>query len=66
MAERKNKKDEVETTHSPELQSQKVNKKNRPWLKENLKKMIEQAGFEDCRYLNLSGGIVALHIAYKY
>ncbi|STX27569.1 ubiquinone/menaquinone biosynthesis methyltransferase [Legionella beliardensis] len=33
---------------------------------ENLKKMIEQAGFEDCQYLNLSGGIVALHIAYKY
>lgn len=33
---------------------------------ENLKKMIENAGFEDCRYHNLSGGIVALHIAYKY
>ncbi|MGC1183332.1 bifunctional demethylmenaquinone methyltransferase/2-methoxy-6-polyprenyl-1,4-benzoquinol methylase UbiE [Legionella sp.] len=31
-----------------------------------LKKMIEDAGFEDCRYHNLSGGIVALHIAYKY
>ncbi len=31
-----------------------------------LKQMIEQAGFEDCRYHNLSGGIVALHIAYKY
>jgi demethylmenaquinone methyltransferase/2-methoxy-6-polyprenyl-1,4-benzoquinol methylase len=31
-----------------------------------LKLMIEQAGFEDCRYHNLSGGIVALHIAYKY
>ncbi|QEY50024.1 bifunctional demethylmenaquinone methyltransferase/2-methoxy-6-polyprenyl-1,4-benzoquinol methylase UbiE [Legionella longbeachae] len=30
------------------------------------KKMIENAGFEDCRYDNLSGGIVALHIAYKY
>jgi len=28
--------------------------------------MIEQAGFEDCQYHNLSGGIVALHIAYKY
>lgn len=28
--------------------------------------MIEQAGFEDCHYHNLSGGIVALHIAYKY
>jgi demethylmenaquinone methyltransferase/2-methoxy-6-polyprenyl-1,4-benzoquinol methylase len=31
-----------------------------------LKQMIEQAGFEDCNYHNLSGGIVALHIAYKY
>lgn len=31
-----------------------------------LKTMIEQAGFEDCTYYNLSGGIVALHIAYKY
>lgn len=33
---------------------------------EDLKSMIEAAGFEDCRYLNLSGGIVALHVAYKY
>lgn len=33
---------------------------------EALKIMIEEAGFADCRYLNLSGGIVALHIAYKY
>lgn len=31
-----------------------------------LQEMIEKAGFEDCRYHNLSGGIVALHIAYKY
>jgi len=31
-----------------------------------LKEMIEQAGFEECHYHNLSGGIVALHIAYKY
>lgn len=31
-----------------------------------LKRLIEQAGFEDCRYHNLSAGIVALHIAYKY
>jgi demethylmenaquinone methyltransferase / 2-methoxy-6-polyprenyl-1,4-benzoquinol methylase len=31
-----------------------------------LKSMIETAGFEDCTYHNLSGGIVALHIAYKY
>ncbi len=28
--------------------------------------MIEEAGFEDCHYDNLSGGIVALHVAYKY
>ncbi len=33
---------------------------------EELKAMIEQAGFEDCYYHNLSGGIVALHIAHKY
>ena len=33
---------------------------------ETLKTMIEQAGFEDCHYHNLSGGIVALHIAHKY
>ena len=33
---------------------------------ESLKTMIEQAGFEDCHYYNLSGGIVALHVAYKY
>lgn len=33
---------------------------------EDLKSMIEEAGFEDCRYHNLSGGIVAIHIAYKY
>ncbi|TAL60551.1 MAG: bifunctional demethylmenaquinone methyltransferase/2-methoxy-6-polyprenyl-1,4-benzoquinol methylase UbiE [Legionella sp.] len=33
---------------------------------EALKKMIENAGFEECHYHNLSGGIVALHIAYKY
>lgn len=33
---------------------------------DTLKAMIEQAGFEDCHYHNLSGGIVALHIAYKY
>ena len=31
-----------------------------------LTKLIEQAGFEECHYHNLSGGIVALHIAYKY
>jgi len=33
---------------------------------EELKAMIERAGFEDCHYHNLSGGIVALHIARKY
>jgi len=33
---------------------------------EELRDMIEQAGFEQCRYHHLSGGIVALHIAYKY
>lgn len=33
---------------------------------DNLKTMMAQAGFEDCRYINLTGGIVALHIGYKY
>jgi demethylmenaquinone methyltransferase/2-methoxy-6-polyprenyl-1,4-benzoquinol methylase len=33
---------------------------------EELQSMMEQAGFEDCRYHNLTGGIVALHIGYKY
>ncbi|KTC64628.1 ubiquinone/menaquinone biosynthesis methyltransferase (plasmid) [Legionella adelaidensis] len=33
---------------------------------EELKGLIERAGFEDCHYHNLTGGIVALHIAYKY
>jgi len=33
---------------------------------ESLKTMIEKVGFEDCTYHNLSGGIVALHVAYKY
>ncbi|KTD24609.1 MULTISPECIES: bifunctional demethylmenaquinone methyltransferase/2-methoxy-6-polyprenyl-1,4-benzoquinol methylase UbiE [Legionella] len=33
---------------------------------EELKAMIERAGFEDCHYHNLTGGIVALHIAHKY
>ncbi|GGI84997.1 bifunctional demethylmenaquinone methyltransferase/2-methoxy-6-polyprenyl-1,4-benzoquinol methylase UbiE [Legionella impletisoli] len=32
----------------------------------DLKEMMEAAGFEDCRYYNLTGGIVALHMAYKY
>lgn len=33
---------------------------------QGLRTMIEKAGFEDCHYHNLSGGIVALHVAYKY
>jgi demethylmenaquinone methyltransferase/2-methoxy-6-polyprenyl-1,4-benzoquinol methylase len=28
--------------------------------------MMQTAGLEGCRYHNLSGGIVALHRAYKY
>lgn len=32
---------------------------------ENLKAMIMTAGFDQCEYENLSGGIVALHCAYK-
>lgn len=31
-----------------------------------LRDMMQQAGFEDCSYHNLSGGIVALHRGYKY
>ena len=33
---------------------------------EKLKGMIEKAGFEDCSYQNLSGGIVAIHRGYKF
>ncbi len=33
---------------------------------ETLRAMMEQAGLEDCRYHNLSGGIVALHSGNKY
>lgn len=33
---------------------------------ETLKSMMEEAGFEDVEYFNLSGGIVALHQGYKY
>jgi demethylmenaquinone methyltransferase/2-methoxy-6-polyprenyl-1,4-benzoquinol methylase len=33
---------------------------------ENLKTMMQQAGFEDCDYHNLSGGIVALHRGFRY
>ena len=32
---------------------------------EALKDMMEQAGFERCRYFNLTGGIVALHQGFK-
>jgi len=32
---------------------------------ETLKSMMEDAGFERCRYHNLAGGIVALHIGYR-
>jgi len=33
---------------------------------DELKKMMEEAGFDFCYYQNLAGGIVALHVAYKY
>lgn len=33
---------------------------------ETLKTMITAAGFQDCHYHQLTGGIVALHIAFKY
>ena len=33
---------------------------------EELKTLMEQSGFEDCDYFNLSGGIVALHRGYRY
>ena len=32
---------------------------------ETLKSMMEEAGFERCRYNNLAAGIVALHIGYR-
>ena len=32
---------------------------------DELLRMMEQAGFERCRYHNLAGGIVALHIGYR-
>lgn len=32
---------------------------------ETLKRMMEDAGFERCRYRNFSAGIVALHIGYR-
>lgn len=33
---------------------------------ETLRVMMEDAGFSRCEYFNLSGGIVALHVGYKY
>jgi demethylmenaquinone methyltransferase/2-methoxy-6-polyprenyl-1,4-benzoquinol methylase len=33
---------------------------------ESLRTMMEQAGLEDCRYHNLTGGIVALHKGFRY
>ena len=33
---------------------------------ENLKTMMQQAGFEECDYFNLSGGIVALHRGFRF
>lgn len=33
---------------------------------ETLKSMMTNSGFQDCRYSNFSGGIVALHMGYKY
>ncbi len=32
---------------------------------ETLLGMMQDAGFERCRYHNLAGGIVALHIGYR-
>lgn len=33
---------------------------------ETLKSMMTDAGLEDCRYHNLSGGIVAVHVGFRY
>ena len=33
---------------------------------DTLEKMFKQAGFDRTRYINMSGGIVAAHIGYKY
>ncbi len=33
---------------------------------QTLKDMMEQAGFEDCDYFNLTGGVVALHRGFRY
>jgi demethylmenaquinone methyltransferase/2-methoxy-6-polyprenyl-1,4-benzoquinol methylase len=33
---------------------------------QTLMDMLHSAGFEDCNYHNLSGGIVAIHRGYKF
>ena len=33
---------------------------------QTLQDIMEAAGFEDCDYHNLSGGIVAIHRGYRY
>ncbi len=33
---------------------------------ETLKGMMEEAGFEKCSYHNMTGGVVALHVGYKF
>ena len=33
---------------------------------ETLKSMMEEAGFEKCSYHNMTGGVVALHVGYKF
>jgi demethylmenaquinone methyltransferase/2-methoxy-6-polyprenyl-1,4-benzoquinol methylase len=33
---------------------------------ENLRTMMQRAGFEDCDYFNLTGGIVALHRGFRF
>jgi demethylmenaquinone methyltransferase/2-methoxy-6-polyprenyl-1,4-benzoquinol methylase len=33
---------------------------------DELRDMMDEAGLEDSRYFNLSGGIVALHVGYRY
>jgi len=33
---------------------------------ETLRRMMQDAGLEDCRYHNLSGGIVAVHLGFRY
>jgi demethylmenaquinone methyltransferase/2-methoxy-6-polyprenyl-1,4-benzoquinol methylase len=33
---------------------------------ETLLSLMQEAGLEDCRYHNLTGGIVALHLGFRY